>query len=60
MIGQSMHGFVGNRDLRIENIEMELSNPTDMRIFVIASAFEKGFTVDQIHDLTKIDRWFSL
>ncbi len=58
MIGQSMHGFVGNRDLKVENIEKELSEPTDMRIFVIASAFEKGYTVDQIHDLTKIDRWF--
>lgn len=58
MIGQSMHGFVGNRDLKIENIEKELSDPTDMRIFVIASAFEKNFTVDQIHELTKIDRWF--
>ena len=58
MIGQGMHGFVGNRDLKFENIEKELSEPTDMRIFVIASAFEKGYTVDQIHDLTKIDRWF--
>jgi carbamoyl-phosphate synthase large subunit len=58
MIGQSMHGFVGNKELEIENIEKELSEPTDMRIFVIASAFEKGFTVDQIYDLTKIDKWF--
>src|ERR1035437_7382568 len=58
MIGQSMHGFVGNKELVIENIEKELSEPTDMRIFVIASAFEKGFTVDQIHQLTKIDKWF--
>ena len=58
MIGQSMHGFVGNKELSIENIEKELSEPTDMRIFVIASAFEKGFTVDQIYQLTKIDKWF--
>lgn len=58
MIGQGMHGFVGNRDLEFEDIGKELSEPTDMRIFVIASAFEKGYTVDQIHDLTKIDKWF--
>lgn len=58
MIGQSMHGFVGNKELNIENIEKELSEPTDMRIFVIASAFEKGYTVDQIYQLTKIDKWF--
>ena len=58
MIGQSMHGFVGNRDLKIDNIEKELSEPTDMRIFVISSAFDKGYTVDQIHELTKIDKWF--
>jgi carbamoyl-phosphate synthase large subunit len=58
MIGQSMHGFVGNKELNIENIEKELSEPTDMRIFVIASAFENGFTVDQIYQLTKIDKWF--
>ncbi len=58
MIGQGMHGFVGNRDLKMDDIEKELSQPTDMRIFVIASAFEKGYTVDQIHNLTKIDKWF--
>lgn len=58
MIGQSMHGFVGNKEISIENIEKELAEPTDMRIFVIASAFEKGFTVDRIHQLTKIDKWF--
>jgi carbamoyl-phosphate synthase large subunit len=58
MIGQGMHGFVGNREISMDNIEKELSEPTDMRIFVIASAFEKGFTVDQIHQLTKIDKWF--
>ncbi|MDR0714462.1 MAG: carbamoyl-phosphate synthase (glutamine-hydrolyzing) large subunit [Bacteroidales bacterium] len=58
MIGQGMHGFVGNRDLSFDNIEKELTNPTDMRIFVISKAFDKGYTVDQIHELTKIDRWF--
>ncbi len=58
MIGQGMHGFLGNRDLSFDNIEEELTNPTDMRIFVIASAFEAGFSVDQMHALTKIDKWF--
>lgn len=58
MIGQGMHGFVGNRDLEFDNIDIELSEPTDMRIFVIASAFEKGYSIDRIHDLTKIDKWF--
>ncbi len=58
MIGQGMHGFVGNRDLEFENIEEALSNPTDLRIFAIANAFEKGYTVDQIEALTKIDKWF--
>jgi len=58
MIGQGMHGFVGNRDLTFDDIEKELTQPTDMRIYVIAHAFEKGYTIDQIHDLTKIDRWF--
>jgi carbamoyl-phosphate synthase large subunit len=58
MIGQGMHGFVGNRDLNFTDIEKELANPTDMRIFVIADALEKGFTVDRIHELTKIDHWF--
>ncbi|NLI24364.1 MAG: carbamoyl-phosphate synthase (glutamine-hydrolyzing) large subunit [Bacteroidales bacterium] len=58
MIGQGMHGFVGNRDLEFDNIDRELSEPTDMRIFVIASAFEKGYSIDRIHDLTKIDKWF--
>ncbi|MFN8207452.1 MAG: carbamoyl-phosphate synthase (glutamine-hydrolyzing) large subunit [Bacteroidales bacterium] len=58
MIGQGMHGFVGNRDLSFEDIEKGLSEPTDMRIFVIASAFEKGFTIDRIHELTRIDKWF--
>lgn len=58
MIGQGMHGFVGNRDLSFDNVEEALSNPTDLRIFAIADAFEKGYTVDQIEALTKIDVWF--
>ena len=58
MIGQGMHGFTGNRDLQFEDIERELTQPTDMRIFVIADAFEKGYTIDQIFDFTKIDKWF--
>ena len=58
MIGQGAHGFVGNRDLIIENIEEELSNPTEMRIFVIEKAFEKGYSIDRIYKLTKINRWF--
>jgi carbamoyl-phosphate synthase large subunit len=58
MIGQGMHGFVGNRDLTFEDIDKELQEPTDMRIFVIEAALEKGYTIDRIHDLTKIDKWF--
>ncbi len=58
MIGQGMHGFTGNKDLKFADIDKELSNPTDMRIFVIANAFERGYSVDRIHDLTKIDKWF--
>jgi carbamoyl-phosphate synthase large subunit len=58
MIGQGAHGFVGNRDLIIENIREELANPTEMRIFVIEKAFEKGYSVDQVYELTKINRWF--
>ncbi len=58
MIGQGMHGFVGNRSLTFENIEEELAQPTDMRIFVIADAFEKGYSIDHIYELTRIDRWF--
>jgi carbamoyl-phosphate synthase large subunit len=58
MIGQGMHGFVGNRDIEFTNIEKELAEPTDMRIFVIAEAFEQGFTIERIHELTKIDKWF--
>ncbi|HLO59316.1 MAG TPA: carbamoyl-phosphate synthase (glutamine-hydrolyzing) large subunit [Bacteroidales bacterium] len=58
MIGQGMHGFVGNRDLEFEDIAKELSEPTDMRIFVIEEAFEKGWTVEKIHQATRIDPWF--
>ena len=58
MIGQGMHGFVGNRDIEFANVEKELSEPTDMRIFVIEAAFEKGMSIDRIYDLTKIDKWF--
>jgi carbamoyl-phosphate synthase large subunit len=58
MIGQGMHGFVGNRDLEFEDTEKELQDPTDMRIFVIADAFEKGYSVEKIHELTRIDPWF--
>ncbi len=58
MIGQAMHGFVDNKEIEIGDIETELSRPTDMRIFVIATAMEKGWTVEEIHQATKIDRWF--
>ncbi|MBN1462989.1 MAG: carbamoyl-phosphate synthase (glutamine-hydrolyzing) large subunit [Paludibacteraceae bacterium] len=58
MIGQGMHGFIGNNDLSFEDIDSELSKPTDLRIFAIADAFEKGYTVAQIEALTKIDPWF--
>ncbi len=58
MIGQGMHGFTGNRNLSFEDIEKELSEPTDMRIFSIAEALEKGMSVERIYELTKIDRWF--
>ena len=58
MIGQGMHGFVGNKDLEFDNLDEELANPTDLRIFAIAHAFEEGYTVERIHELTKIDHWF--
>jgi len=58
MIGQGMHGFTGNLKLDPGDIEQELAEPTDMRIFVIAEALEKGITIDRIHELTKIDKWF--
>ena len=58
MIGQGMHGFVENKELEIPNIDEALREPTDKRVFVISKAMHKGYTVDQIHDLTKIDKWF--
>lgn len=58
MIGQGMHGFVSNTPLKIEDIDTALAAPTDKRIFVIAEAFRRGYDVDRIHELTKIDRWF--
>ena len=58
MIGQGMHGFVENKELVIPDIDKALHEPTDRRIFVISKAFRAGYTVDQIYDLTKIDRWF--
>uniref|UniRef100_A0AB33J1V9 Carbamoyl-phosphate synthase (Glutamine-hydrolyzing) large subunit n=1 Tax=Prevotella sp. GTC17259 TaxID=3236795 RepID=A0AB33J1V9_9BACT len=58
MIGQGMHGFVENKELEIDDIDAALREPTDKRIFVISKAMHKAYTVDQIHDLTKIDRWF--
>ena len=58
MIGQGAHGFVGNKTLRIDDIEKALSEPTDKRIFVLAQAMQQGYSVDRIHELTKIDKWF--
>ncbi len=58
MIGQGMHGFVGNHELNIQDLDKALMEPTDKRIFVIAKAMENGYTVDRIHELTKIYRWF--
>lgn len=58
MIGLGMHGFVENKELKIDDIDKALHEPTDQRIFVISKAFRKGYTVDQIHELTKIDKWF--
>lgn len=58
MIGQGMHGFVDNKELKINNVDEALKEPTDKRIFVIEKAFNAGYTIDQIHELTKIDRWF--
>ncbi|MDE6099415.1 MAG: carbamoyl-phosphate synthase (glutamine-hydrolyzing) large subunit, partial [Paramuribaculum sp.] len=58
MIGQGMHGFVANNELKIDNIEEALANPTDKRIFVIAKAMLEGMGVERIHELTRIDRWF--
>jgi len=58
MIGQGMHGFVGNQNIHFDDLDSALSNPTDLRIFAIAQALAKGYSVDRIHDLTKIDKWF--
>lgn len=58
MIGQGMHGYVENKELEIPDIDEALMEPTDKRVFVISKAMHKGYTIDQIHDLTKIDKWF--
>ena len=58
MIGQGMHGFVGNKELKIDDMDHALKDPTDKRVFVISQAMQSGYTVDRIHDLTKIDKWF--
>ena len=58
MIGQGMHGFVGNNHTSFENLDEELANPTDLRVFAIAQALEEGYTVERIEELTKIDKWF--
>ena len=58
MIGQGMHGFVGNDHVKFQDLDEELANPTDLRIFAIAQALEEGYTVERIYELTKIDPWF--
>lgn len=58
MLGQGMHGFIGNQNLTFENLDNELLNPTDSRIFAIADALERNYSIDKIHDLTNIDKWF--
>ena len=58
MIGQGMHGFVENKELQIDDIDAALHEPTDKRIFIISKAMQKGYTIDRIHELTKIDKWF--
>ena len=58
MIGQGMHGFVENKELQIPDIDAALREPTDKRVFIISKAMHKGYTIDQIHELTKIDKWF--
>ncbi|WP_270767555.1 carbamoyl-phosphate synthase (glutamine-hydrolyzing) large subunit [Segatella buccae] len=58
MIGQGMHGFVGNNHVHFDNLDEELSHPTDLRIFAIAEAMERGYTIRRIEELTKIDKWF--
>ena len=58
MIGQGMHGFVENHEIQIRDIKKELHDPTDMRIFVVSKALKTGYSIEQIHQLTMIDRWF--
>ncbi|MCQ2163302.1 MAG: carbamoyl-phosphate synthase (glutamine-hydrolyzing) large subunit [Bacteroidales bacterium] len=58
MIGQGAHGFVGNKEIKVDDIDKALREPTDRRVFVISKALQAGYTIDQIHDLTKIDKWF--
>ncbi|MDE6755435.1 MAG: carbamoyl-phosphate synthase (glutamine-hydrolyzing) large subunit [Muribaculaceae bacterium] len=58
MIGQGMHGFVGNNDLKFDDLDKALSHPTDTRIFAIAQALEEGYSIERIEELTKIDKWF--
>ena len=58
MIGQGMHGFVGNKEIKVENLDKALAEPTDKRIFMVSQALRHGYTVERIHELTKIDRWF--
>jgi len=58
MIGQGMHGFVGNREIKFDHLDEELANPTDLRIFAIAKAIEENYTLERIYELTKIDKWF--
>ena len=58
MIGQGAHGFVGNKELEVADVDEALREPTDKRIFVLAKALQKGYTIEQIHQLTKIDKWF--
>ena len=58
MIGQGMHGFVGNEHTKFDNLDEELANPTDLRVFSIASALEEGYSIERIYELTKIDPWF--
>ena len=58
MIGQGMHGFVGNDHIKFDDLDEELSNPTDLRVFAIAQALEKGYTIERLYELTKIDPWF--
>ncbi len=58
MIGLGMHGFVGNKNIELDDLDKELTEPTDVRMFIIAQALRKGYSIDRIHELTKIDKWF--